>query len=124
MKITILVLRILLGLVFFVFGLNGFFHFIDMEAPTGDAGSFLGGLASAAYFFPILKITETLSGAALLAGKFIPLSLILLAPINLHIFLFHLFLEPSGIPMGAVMIILHLFLAYQYRESYAAILKP
>src|SRR5437899_10985925 len=77
--------RIVLGLVFFVFGLNGFFHFMPQQPMPAAAGAFGGALAQAGYFFPLLKPTETLAGVALLSNRFVPLALTVLAPIVVNI---------------------------------------
>src|SRR5580658_7116571 len=97
-KLT-LIARLLLGLVFFVFGLNGFLHFIpqpkDMPPGTSD---FFGALVRTGYMIPLIFATQTLGGALLLLNCFVPLALALLAPVVLNIILFHIFLAPSGIP--------------------------
>lgn len=110
--------RILLGLIFFVFGLNGFLHFLPMPQPSPAAGAFMGALAATGYFFPLLKGVEVIAGALLLANRAVPLALILLAPININIAAYHLLLEP-GIGMVLVLAVLHGFLAYVYREKFA-----
>jgi uncharacterized membrane protein YphA (DoxX/SURF4 family) len=108
----VLVARILLGLVFFVFGLNGVLIFVfgmdgfipmPEEMPEG-AAAFMGGLGASGYFFKLLKLTETVCGVLLLAGRYVPLALIVLAPIVLNILLFHLFLDPA--PQSLVIAIL------------------
>jgi uncharacterized membrane protein YphA (DoxX/SURF4 family) len=120
-----LVARILLGLVFFVFGLNGFFQFLTPPPMEGKSAEFLGALLKAGYFFPFLKTFEVLCGILLLSGYFVPLALVILAPININIFLFHVFLDkPFAWVMSFVFIVLHVVLAYAYKESYREILKP
>jgi len=116
-----LVARILLGLIYFVFGLNGFLNFIP--APAGmpePAMSFLGALAASGYFFPVLKVTEVAFGFLLLIGFAAPLALVVLAPVTLHIFLFHAVLTPgaqnSVLPVA--MIVLHLVAASAYWHLY------
>ena len=111
--------RVVLGLLYLVFGLNFFFHFIpNQPQPEGAAGAYIGGLFQAGYFFPLLKIIEVVAGALLLTGFFVPLSIAVLAPISLHIFLFHIILAPAGAPMGILIILLNLFLAWAYRENF------
>src|SRR5882672_11243662 len=91
--------RLLLGLVFTVFGLNFFFHFIPTPSPPPPrAAAFAGALFASGYLFPLLKTTEVVAGILLLAGRFVPLALAALAPIVINIVGFHLFLAPSGIP--------------------------
>jgi len=115
--------RVLLGLVFFVFGLNGFFHFIPQPPPTGPALGFLGGLMAAGYFFPLLKATEVLAGAALLSNRFVPLALTVLAPIVVNIFAFHAALAPSGLPVAILVLALESYLAWSYRAVYRPMLS-
>ena len=122
MKITVLILRSLLGLVYLIFGLNFFFHFIPMPPPGKDAaGAFEGGLFGAGYFFPFMKVIEILSGVFLLINKYTALFVLIIFPVTLNIFLFHAFLEPSGIPMGGIMILINLFLGYAYRKYYTSV---
>jgi putative oxidoreductase len=122
MKIAVLITRSLLGLIYLIFGLNFFFHFIPMPAPGKDAaGAFEGGLFGAGYFFPFMKVIEILSGIMLLVNKYTALFLLIIFPVTLNIFLFHAFLEPAGIPMGGAMLLLNLFLGYAYRKYYEPI---
>jgi uncharacterized membrane protein YphA (DoxX/SURF4 family) len=115
--------RIGLGLVFVVFGLNGFLHFLPVPPPSGDAAVFMGGLAAAGYFLPLLKGVEVLAGAMLLANRRVPLALIVLAPIVVHIVAFHAALAPAGLPVALVVLGLELYLAWSYRRVFAPILQ-
>ena len=118
MKITVIIARSILGLIFLVFGLNFFLHFIPMAPPPGKAGAFQGGLFQSGYFFPFLKVIETISGLFLLINRYTALFLLLLFPITVNICLFHAFLEPSGLPLGGLMLAIHLFLGYAYFKYY------
>ncbi|MDA1353404.1 MAG: DoxX family membrane protein [bacterium] len=120
---VVLVMRLLLGLIFLVFGLNGFFSFLQMPPMPEEAMSFLGGLMGAGYFFPVLKVTEIICGALLLAGIYVPLALVVLAPVILNIVLFHLFLAPGGMLLPVVILILELGLAYHYRSAWDGVLQ-
>ena len=115
--------RIVLGLIFTVFGLNGFFNFIPMPPPAPEMGAFMGALAASGYFFPLLKGTEVLVGLALLSGKFVPLALIVLAPISIDIFFVHAVIDPAGLPMGILVLALHLVLIKGNWESYKELFK-
>lgn len=115
--------RILLGLILVIFGLNKFLGFIPIPPMSGAAGAYMGGLFAAGYFFPVLALTEIIFGALLIAGFFVPLSLTVLAPVILHINLFHLFLAPEGLAVPIVMLVIELYLAHQYKESFAGVLK-
>src|SRR5438132_7666163 len=92
--------RILLGLVFFVFGLNGFLHFIPQPPMEGPPAQFIGAMLATGYLFPLLKTTEVLGGLLLLSGRLVPLALTVLAPVVVNIVAFHLFLAPSGLPIA------------------------
>ena len=114
--------RVALGLIFTVFGLNGFFHFLPQPPLEGTALQFVGGLAAAGYFFPLLKGTEVLVGLALLSGRYVPLALTVLAPISINIFAFHAFVAGAGLGLPLVILALQLFLAWQNRAAYSAVL--
>jgi uncharacterized membrane protein YphA (DoxX/SURF4 family) len=114
--------RVVLGLIFFVFGLNFFFHFIPQPPPQGPAGAFAGAMFATGYLFVVLKVVEVASGALLLAGRFVPLALAVLAPIVINIVLFHAFLAPAGLPLAIVVLALELFLAWSHRSVYRPML--
>lgn len=114
--------RLLLGLIFFVFGLNGFLHFLPMPPPEGVAGTFMGGLAATGYFFPLLKGTEVLAGLLLLGNRFVPLALIVLAPIVVQIAAFHLFLAPASLAMAGFLVVAEAYLAWTHRVAFQGVL--
>ena len=117
--------RVLLGIIYFVFGLNGFLQFLPMPPLPESAGSFLGALVATGYFFPVLKGTEVIMGGLLLAGLAAPLALVVLAPITLQIFLFHSILTPGlqNVVLPVVMIALHVIAAMGYWNLYAPLFK-
>ena len=123
-RIGPMIARVLLGLVFFVFGLNGFLNFIPQpkELPEGVA-SLMGAFIKSGYMFPFVFGTQLLVGVLLLLNRFVPLALALLAPVLLHILLFHIFLEPKGLPPGVVATLLELYLAWSYRDAFRPMLK-
>jgi uncharacterized membrane protein YphA (DoxX/SURF4 family) len=114
--------RLFLGLVFTVFGLNFFLHFLPMPAAPPRAAAFAGALFASGYFFPLLKTTEVVAGVLLLTGRFVPLALAVLAPIVVNIVGFHLFLEPSGLPVPLGMLAAEIFLGWSYRAAFASML--
>jgi putative oxidoreductase len=124
MRILTLVARLLLGLMFTVFGLNFFFHFLPQPTPPPAAGAFAGAMFATGYIFHLLKVLEVASGLALLAGVFVPLALTVLAPIIVNIVFFHTFLAPTGLPIPLVILVLELFLAWAYRDAFAPLLNP
>jgi uncharacterized membrane protein YphA (DoxX/SURF4 family) len=115
-------LRILLGLTFFVFGLNGFLHFLPNPPPPAAAGAFAGAMLATGYMFPLVKGVEVIAGTLLLANRFVPLALVLLAPNIVNILLFHAFLAPSGVVIALIVLALELYLAWQYRDVYRPML--
>lgn len=120
-----MVSKYILGLIYFVFGLNGFLNFIPAPPPPDNVAAFMTGLMSSGYFFPFLKGTETICGLLLLSGFFVPLSLIILAPITIQIFLFHAVMTPgiSNLIMPIVMIALHILAARNYWHFYKPLVK-
>ena len=116
--------RVLLGLVFFVCGLNGFLNFIPPPStPMPDrAMAFLGALIGTGYLLPLVAGTQVLAGALLLVGRFVPLALILLAPVIVNIVAFHVFLEPSGLVVAVVVLALESFLLWSHRAAYRGVL--
>lgn len=118
------VARLLLGLVFFVFGLNGFLHFIPMPPPAGASGALLVAFVESGYLLPLIKGTEVAVGALLLANRFVPLALTVLAPVMVNIVLFHAVLDgPQTLAMPVVLLGLHLYLAWSYRGAFAPMLQ-
>jgi len=117
------VARLLAGAIFTLFGLNGFLHFLPMPPSQGNAAQFLGGLAAASYFYPLLALTEFAAGVLLLTGRFVPLALLGLAPVIVNIVGFHLSAAPQGLPLAFVVLALELYLAWAYRDSFAPVLR-
>jgi hypothetical protein len=111
--------RLALGLVFFVFGLNGLLHFLPQPPLPARAVPFIGGLASTGYFFPLLKVTETVAGALLLARVLVPFALTVLAPIIVNIAAFHLFVAPGNYPIVALILATEIYLAWTHRAAFA-----
>lgn len=113
--------RVVLGLVFFVFGLNGFLHFLPQPPMPAAVIPFMSGLASTGYFFPLLKATEVTAGVLLLANRYVPLALTLLAPIIVNISAFHVFLHPNPIMVG-FLLVAEVYLAWSYRDAFRGVL--
>lgn len=116
--------RVLLGLAFFVFGLNGFLNFIPppTEPIPEGALAFSAALMKTGYMMSLVKGTEVLVGLLLLTNRFVPLALALLAPVTINIVAFHAFLAPSGTVMTLIILALHLYLAWTYRAAYRSML--
>jgi len=124
MKVASIIARVLLGLVFVVFGSNIFFHFIPMPPlPATLAGDFSKALMESHYIY-VVGLLQVIGGLLLLIGRYVPLGLTLLGPVIVNILLFHIFLDPSGLPMALVVAALALFLLWRYRTNFAGLVKP
>jgi uncharacterized membrane protein YphA (DoxX/SURF4 family) len=115
--------RLLLGVVLFVFGLNGFLQFLPMPPAPEKAMSFLGALIATGYMFPLIKSVEVICGALLLSNRFVPLALAVVAPNVVNIVLFHAVLAPVGLPVALFVLALELFTAWSYRDAFAPMLR-
>jgi uncharacterized membrane protein YphA (DoxX/SURF4 family) len=111
------------GGLFVLFGLNGFFHFLPQPPVPEAAGHFAMAMAATGYMFPLIKATEVVSGILLLSGRFVPLSLALIAPVLVNILAFHAFLAPSGLALPIVLLATELYLAWSYRDAFAPMLR-
>lgn len=116
-KIT-LVVRIVFGAMFVVFGLNGFLNFIPMPAPAPAAGEFLGALFKTGFIFPVIKSIEILVGLSLLSNKFTSFALVALAPILTVISLHNFLLDPAGAPLAIILILMFGYLVFIHRNNY------
>lgn len=123
MNLATTIVRLLLGLVFVVFGLNGFLHFIPNMPMPDAAVSFFRGLAATGYMLPLLFAAQVLGGALLIVGLYVPLALALLAPVIVNIFFFHLFLAPGGLLLAIIVVALELYLVLRYWDAFAPMLR-
>ena len=122
MKIVAMIARYLLGLSFVVFGLNAFLQFMPPPELSEKGGLFMGLMFESGYF-QFVAIIKILGGLLLLLGRFVPLGLTLLGPILVNILLFHGFLDPAGMGMAIFIIVMQLFLAWTYRDSFSGVLQ-
>ena len=88
------------------------------SATKNDArrsSSFFGAMVNTHYMIPLLFGTQTLTGVLLLINRFVPLALALIAPVIVNILAFHLFVEPSGLPIACVVAAIEIYLAWSYK---------
>lgn len=117
-----LVARLLLGLIFTVFGLNGFLQFLPMPPPPPAAGALFGAFMATGYMMPMIKGFEVVAGLMLLSNRFVPLALLFLAPIVVNIFMFHAMLEPaSTLPMPIIIVVMMAYLGWSYRGVFGPV---
>jgi uncharacterized membrane protein YphA (DoxX/SURF4 family) len=117
MKTAVLIARVLLGVIFVVFGLNGFLQFLPQPAMPQGAITFFGALAASGYMLPLLFASQLLGGTLLLLGM-VPLGVVILVPVIVNIVAFHVVLAPDGLPLAVVVASLALFLAWTHRGAY------
>jgi len=124
MKILTIIARVLLGLIFVVFGSNAFLHFIPMPPlPKCFARLSLKAFFESGYVYVIGGV-QLISGLLLFICRFVPLGLTILAAMIFNIWAFHLLMAPEGFPPALVVTLLELFLLWRYRESFAGIVRP
>jgi putative oxidoreductase len=120
MKIAVMIARILLGLIFVFFGLNGFLQFIKAPLPTGLAGQFLMVLFQSHYVL-FISAVQLVGGALLLVNRYVPLALTLLGTVIVNIILYHALLSPEKAQLAVVATVLWIFLFYRYRQYFSGI---
>jgi putative oxidoreductase len=120
MKIASLIARLLLGLVFLVFGLNGFLHFIKAPMPTGIAGQWVGAIFASGFWVVIFGL-QVICGVLFLANRFVPLALVLIGPVIVNILATHALMGAPGLPMAIVVAILWAILAVRNKQHLAGI---
>jgi putative oxidoreductase len=121
MNIAALIARVLLGVIFLVFGLNGFLRFLPMgPLPEGPAGQFLSALLQSHYVL-LISALQLAGGVLLLVNRYVPLALTLLGPVIVNIFFFHLFMAPSGLPIAIFVVILWGIVVLRHRQYFSGI---
>ena len=124
MRITTIGMRILLGAIFLFFGLNHVFNFLPSgPTPSGHAGQFLAAMMAVKYFY-LVGLAEAVPGLFLILNRFVPLALLVLAAVIVNIDFVDLTMAHIGLPMGALVTILWIYLAYRYRAAFSGVLRP
>ena len=120
MKTASTIARYLSGVIFLVFGLNGFLHFIPLPPPSGVAGQFMGALFVSHYLTLIFAL-QVIGGVLLLANRYVPLALAILAPVIVNILSFHALMAPSGLPLALFVTVLWTLVFVHVRTAFAAL---
>ena len=121
MKVATIIVRVLLGLVFVIFGLNGFLNFIPAPPPPpGLAGQFITVFLQS-HWVLFVSGFQVIGGALLLIGLYIPLALAILGPVIVNILLYHLLISPMGGSIAVVVALLWVFLFWRYRQYFASL---
>lgn len=120
MKQIATIARILLGLLFVVFGLNAFVRFIPTPLPPGPASQFRDAMF-VSHFYTVVYVTQIVGGALILANRYVPLGLLLLGPVLVNILAFHIFMAPSGLPMAFVAAALWCIVFFRVRSAFSGV---
>ena len=124
MKLAFTIARVLMALIYLVYGFNFFIHFFHAGLPAGKAGDFEGGLIRSGYFFEYMKAMQIAAAILLFGNRYVPLILVIMFPISLNIFLFHIFLLHTGLVVAIILLLANTILLYAYRNYYVALLTP
>jgi hypothetical protein len=122
MKTASTIARYLAGLIFLVFGLNGFMHFIPLPPPSGVAGQFMGALFVSHYLTLIFAL-QVIGAVLLLANRYVPLALAILAPVIVNILSFHALMAPSGLPLALIVTVLWALVFVHVRSAFAPLFQ-
>ena len=123
MKIAVTICRILLGFMFTVFGLNGFFHFIPQPPPANSLAIQYMTVLTASHYFAVVFLFEIIAGVLLLSGRFLPLALALLAPVLVNILLYHSLMDPAGLPVAGFATILWIVIFVRFRPAFRGLFE-
>lgn len=124
MKIATIIVRVLLGAMMLFASISYFFNLGEQPVPTGDMATLMGGLAASKFMFPLVKAIELVAGLMLVSGKFVKLGTVILMPISVNIFLIHLIVSKSDVPISAAILVANVFLIYAYWNDFKSIVKP
>lgn len=120
MKIAMIIVRTLMGLLFLFASIVVLFNIMPPpDNLPANVKTFMEGVKATGYLMTLIKVTELACGLAFVAGRYVPLATIVIAPVIVNIFLFHLFVDTSGLPVGIFLVLANSFVAYYYRASYA-----
>ncbi len=122
MRIVSAIARYLAGAIFLVFGLNGFLHFIPLPPPGGIAGQFMGALFVSHYLTLIFGV-QVIAAVLLLANRYVPLALAVLAPVIVNILCFHALMAPSGLPLALFVAVLWVLTFVDVRTAFAGLFQ-
>ena len=118
-----MVVRLLLGLMLLIFGLNKFFNFLPApEGMSADAGAYFGALTSAKVI-TLVAVVEVLAGLALILNKFGALMALVLMSVSVNAVLFHATLDPGNIVPAIALLVLNIVVLYGYKDKYKELLS-
>ena len=122
MKTISAIARHLTGVIFLVFGLNGFLNFIPLPPPGGIAGQFMGALYVSHYLWVIFGF-QVIAAVLLLVNRYVPLAVAILAPVLVNILSFHALMAPSGLPLALFVAVLWAMIFVDVRPAFAGLFQ-
>jgi putative oxidoreductase len=123
MKIAVIIVRVLMGLLFLFASIVVLFKIFPQPELTGNVKIFMDGVNASGYLLPLIKITELVCGIAFVAGRFVPLATVVIAPVIVNIFFFHAFVDTSGLPVAIFLVLANIFLAYANWDKFKPLLE-
>src|SRR6266852_9077024 len=122
MRTASAIARYLAGVIFLVFGLNGFLNFIPLPPPGGIAGQFMSALYATHYLWVIFAF-QLVAGVLLLVNRYVPLAVAMLAPVIVNILCFHAFMAPSGLPLALFVAVLWAVIFIEVRPAFSGLFQ-
>jgi putative oxidoreductase len=122
MKITMIIMRSLMGLLFLMSSVGFFLNLFPQPVLEGNILTFNKGIEASGYLMALIKATELIVALAFLSGRFVRLATVIIFPVVVNIFMVSLMLAPAGLPVAIFLLVGNLFLAFCYRKSYAPLL--
>ena len=122
MKTAVIIVRVLMGILFLFASISVLFNLFPQPELTGNNKIFMDGVNASKYLLPLIKITELLCGIAFITGYYVPLAIIVIAPIIVNIFLTHVFIDTAGLPIAVALVFANIFLAYANWDKFRPIL--
>lgn len=123
MRLAATISRYLLGLLFTVFGLNGFLQFLKQPPPTNPLAIQFFTAVAGSHYALMFFACQLVAGLMLLSGLFVPLALVVLAAELVNILTFHVTMAPEGLGIGLVATVLWILVFVRYRDSFAPLLR-
>jgi putative oxidoreductase len=122
MKITVIIFRVLAGLLLLFASVVYLFKLVPQPELEGGVKAFMEGVQATTYLMPMVKVIELICALAFLSGRFVPLATVVIFPITLNIVLFHAFLAPEGLPTAIFLLFANLLIAFYYRKNYTGLM--
>ena len=123
MKIAVVIVRTLMGLLFLFASISYLANLMPPPELSGNVKLFMDGMLATGYMMTLIKGTELVCGIAFVTGRFVPLAMLVITPVIVNIFLFHLFVETSGLPVGVALVLGNLFLAHAHWGTFKPLLS-